>query len=120
MVVRSNIQRRLDHHVAQILRCRRCPRMSSAPVSGGAIVSRVILIGQAPGAREPVLERPFAHTAGRTLFGWFEKFCELNEGMIRSTIYFSAVCRCFPGKAASGSDRIPRPDEIRNCSSWLN
>jgi len=29
---------------------------------------------QAPGVREPVLQRPFAHTAGRTLFNWFIDF----------------------------------------------
>jgi len=39
---------------------------------------------------------------------------------MRSKIYFAAVCRCFPGKSPGGSDRVPAPDEIRNCSSWLN
>ncbi len=29
-------------------------------------------------------------------------------------------CRCFPGKNSSGSDRVPSPDEIRNCSSWMD
>jgi uracil-DNA glycosylase len=94
--------------------------MQSKPVSGGPVVSDIILIGQAPGPREPVLQRPFAHTAGRTLFQWLEKFCGLNETAIRSTIYFAAVCRCFPGKSAGGTDRVPAPGEIRNCSSWMN
>ena len=120
MVVRSRIQTRLDDHVARLLRCRRCPRMQSTPVSGGAVVSDVILIGQAPGPREPVLQRPFAHTAGKTLFRWFEESCGMNEVTVRSTIYFAAVCRCFPGKNSSGGDRVPAPDEIRNCSSWMD
>jgi uracil-DNA glycosylase len=94
--------------------------MKSTPVSGGAIVSDVMIIGQAPGPREPTLKRPFAHTAGRTLFRWFEQFCGMNESAVRSTIYFAAVCRCFPGKAPGGTDRVPAPDEIRNCSSWTN
>jgi uracil-DNA glycosylase len=94
--------------------------MKSAPVSGGAILSDVMVIGQAPGPREPVLQRPFAHTAGRTLFRWFEEFCEMNEATVRSTLYFAAVCRCFPGKTATGGDRVPAPDEIRNCSSWMD
>ncbi len=79
-----------------------------------------MLIGQAPGPREPVLQRPFAHTAGQTLFRWFEQFCGMNEVVVRSTIYFAAVCRCFPGKSPGGTDRVPVPDEIRNCSSWMN
>jgi uracil-DNA glycosylase len=116
----SRKQLALDRHVASLIKCRRCPRMQSTPVSGGAIVSDVMLIGQAPGPREPVLRRPFAHTAGKTLFRWFEEFCGMNESIVRSTIYFAAVCRCFPGKSSGGTDRVPAPDEIRNCSSWMD
>ena len=79
-----------------------------------------MVIGQAPGPREPVLRRPFAHTAGKTLFRWFEEFCGMNEAAVRSKIYFAAVCRCFPGKNSSGTDRVPGPNEIRNCSSWMD
>ena len=116
----SRQQLQLDRHVARLFQCRRCPRMQSTPVSGGAVVSDVMLIGQAPGVREPVLQRPFAHTAGKTLFRWFEEFCGMNESIVRSTIYFAAVCRCFPGKSSGGTDRVPAPDEVRNCSSWMD
>ncbi|MFN2541790.1 MAG: uracil-DNA glycosylase family protein [Chthoniobacterales bacterium] len=94
--------------------------MQSTPVSGGAIASEVMIVGQAPGPREPLLQRPFAHTAGRTLFQWLEKFCRLNEAEVRSTMYFAAVCRCFPGKNSGGTDRVPAPEEVHNCSSWMN
>jgi len=120
IMAESSRQKTLDRHVAQLLRCRRCSRMKSTPVSGGAIVSDVMIIGQAPGPREPVLQRPFAHTAGKTLFRWFEEFCGMNEAAVRSKIYFAAVCRCFPGKNSGGTDRVPAPDEIRNCSSWMD
>ena len=40
--------------------------------------------------------------------------------MVRSTIYFAAVCRCFPGKTPTGGDRVPARDEIHNCSSWMD
>jgi uracil-DNA glycosylase len=119
-VATKAIQTRLEQHVTALLRCRRCPRMKSTPVSGGAILSDVMIIGQAPGPREPVLQRPFAHTAGKTLFRWFEEFCGMDEAEVRSKIYFAAVCRCFPGKNSSGTDRVPTPDEIRNCSSWMD
>jgi uracil-DNA glycosylase len=78
-----------------------------------------MIIGQAPGVREPTLKRPFAHTAGRTLFRWFEEFCALDEATMRARIYFAAVIRCFPGKAPGGSDRVPAPEEIGNCSGWM-
>ena len=79
-----------------------------------------MIVGQAPGPREPALLRPFAHTAGQTLFRWFEQFCGMDENIVRSKIYFAAVCRCFPGKNSGGTDRVPSPDEIRNCSSWMD
>lgn len=83
-------------------------------------MSDVMIIGQAPGVREPVLKRPFAHTAGKTLFRWFDQFCGMDEAQMRARVYFAAVCRCFPGKASGGTDRVPNPQEIRNCSSWMN
>jgi uracil-DNA glycosylase len=79
-----------------------------------------MIVGQAPGVREPVVGKPFAWTAGKTLFRWFEEATAMNEERVRAKIYFAAVCRCFPGKAPGGSDRVPNPQEIENCSSWLN
>ena len=111
---------RLARHVARLRNCRRCPRMHPPPISGGAVVSKVLLVGQAPGVREPLAGKPFAWTAGKTLFRWFEETAGLNEEEVRARIYFAAVCRCFPGKAPGGSDRVPNPQEIANCSSWLD
>jgi uracil-DNA glycosylase len=116
----SITQKRLNQHVEDLLQCRRCPRMKSTPVSGGPIVSRIMLVGQAPGPREPTLKRPFAHTAGKRLFEWFDLYCHFNESEMRCWVYFAAVCRCFPGKTIAGGDRVPAPDEIQNCSDWMN
>ena len=110
----------LEKHVARLRNCRRCPLIHPPPVSGGAVLSKIILVGQAPGVREPVAGKPFAWTAGKTLFRWFEETSGLTEEMVRAKIYFAAVCRCFPGKAPGGSDRVPNPQEIENCSSWLD
>ena len=93
--------------------------MNRPVVSGGAVRSRVILVGQAPGDKEPVLGRPFAWTAGKKLFRWFHDHTGIDEKTFRSRIYMAAVCRCFPGKRPEGGDRVPAPDEIANCSGWL-
>jgi uracil-DNA glycosylase len=111
--------RLLDQHVQQLLACRRCPEMRKPVVSGGAVVSRVMLVGQAPGDKEPVLGRPFAWTAGKTLFKWFNESAGMSEAAFRSSIYMAAVCRCFPGKRITGGDRVPAPDEVQKCSAWL-
>lgn len=86
---------------------------------GPAVASKILLVGQAPGIREPLLGRPFAWTAGKKMFKWFSTL-GLTENEVREQIYFAAVCRCFPGKAATGGDRAPDPVEVKNCSSWLN
>ena len=116
----TQIQTHLKRHVARLRNCRRCPLMHPPPVSGGAVVSRAMIVGQAPGVREPAAAKPFAWTAGRTLFRWLEEAAGLTEDEIRGKIYFAAVCRCFPGKAPGGTDRVPNPQEIANCSSWLD
>lgn len=84
------------------------------------MVSKIILVGQAPGDKEPVLGRPFAWTAGKTLFQWFEQSCGVTEAQFRASIYMAAVCRCFPGKKPTGGDRVPTPEEIQNCAPWLD
>ena len=109
----------LEAHVERLRACRSCPAMHKPVVSGGAVVSKVILVGQAPGDKEPVFGRPFAWTAGKTLFRWFEESCALSEIEFRRQIYMAAVCRCFPGKKSEGGDRVPSSEEIANCSSWL-
>src|SRR4051794_37428367 len=111
--------RRLDEHVAHLRACRLCPKMHKPVVSGGAVVSKGMLVGQAPGDKEPVLGRPFAWTAGKTLFRWFNEAAGMDEAAFRSSIYMAAVCRCFPGKKAAGGDRVPAPEEVQNCSVWL-
>ena len=109
----------LKRHVSALRECRRCPRMHPPVVSGGAVASRILHVGQAPGDKEPKLGRPFAWTAGQTLFRWFHEELGWTEEEYRSRIYMAAVCRCFPGKRPGGGDRVPDPGEIANCSSWL-
>jgi hypothetical protein len=58
MVSRSPIQARLGDHVTHLMQCRRCPRMQSTPVSGGVVVSDVMLIGQAPGPQRAGFATP--------------------------------------------------------------
>jgi uracil-DNA glycosylase len=93
--------------------------MHKPVVVGRPVASRILLIGQAPGDKEPQLGRPFAWTAGKTLFRWFQSALGWTEDETRNRLYFAAVCRCFPGKNRTGGDRVPAPDEIANCSTWL-
>jgi uracil-DNA glycosylase len=115
----SPAARALARHVARLRACRRCPAMQPPVVSGGPVLSPVLLVGQAPGVKEPLLGRPFAWTAGKTLFRWFEEAAGMTEAEFRSSVYMAAVCRCFPGKKPGGGDRVPSPEEVARCSTWL-
>lgn len=88
-------------------------------VTGRATRSPLYLVGQAPGDKEPKMGRPFAWTAGKTLFKWLHASLGWDEEQSRDRIYFAAVCRCFPGKKSTGGDRVPAPDEIENCAGWM-
>lgn len=112
-------QRELEQHVARVRACTICPKMHRPAVTGEPVRSRVMLVGQAPGIKEPVMRKPFAWTAGKTMFGWFQRVCGVSEEEFRSSVYMAAVCRCFPGRNASGGDRVPDAQEIVNCSRWM-
>lgn len=106
-------------HLARLGACTLCPRMHKPVVAGRPVASRIMLVGQAPGDKEPRFGRPFAWTAGRTLFKWLHGALGWTEDEVRDRIYFAAVCRCFPGKKETGGDRVPDDEEIANCSRWL-
>ena len=109
----------LKAHQRKLRECQACPQMIGPVVVGHPVVSSVMLVGQAPGAREGAAGKPFAWTAGKTLFKWLEAI-GLSEHLVRRRVYMAAVCRCFPGKKPKGGDRVPSQREIDNCQRWLN
>jgi uracil-DNA glycosylase len=109
----------VNAHLAKLSACALCPHMHPPVVVGRPVASRIVLVGQAPGDKEPKLGRPFAWTAGKTLFKWLNESLGWTEDEARDRIYFAAVCRCFPGKKDTGGDRVPDEDEIARCSRWL-
>lgn len=96
-----------------------CFGLIGPPVVGSPVPSRIYLLGQAPGPHEARLGRPFAWKAGKTLFSWLEQATGAAEEEVRSRIYIGAVVRSFPGKARSGGDRLPSPDEIAACRRFI-
>lgn len=109
----------IQRHQQSLQQCSRCAGMIPPVVTGQPVASKVLLVGQAPGVKEGVLGRPFAWTAGKTLFKWFASI-GLPEQAFRQRVYMAAVCRCFPGKNPKGGDRVPSYEEIQNCSRWLD
>lgn len=109
----------IQKHQARLKRCKRCPDMLRPVVVGNPVASPIMLIGQAPGFKEIEVHKPFAWTAGKTMFKWFAQI-GLEEEAFRNQVYMAAVCRCFPGKNPKGGDRVPSKEEVANCATWLN
>jgi uracil-DNA glycosylase family 4 len=108
---------------ARILACRLCQDAGyiplARPVVSGRSGDRMMLIGQAPGQVELGVRRPFAGRAGRELFRWLAGI-GIGEEEFRARVYMTAITKCFPGKAKSGSgDRRPSGKEIALCAPYL-
>jgi uracil-DNA glycosylase len=95
------------------------PRGFGPPVHCAPIASRIFLVGQAPGPHEARLGRPFAWTAGKTLFRWLREATGADEEEVRERVYIAAIVRCFPGKARGGGDRVPTPAEVARWRGFL-
>jgi uracil-DNA glycosylase len=104
-ICNSPASKRLEALVTKLRACTLCPKMHRPAVSGGAVVSRVMSVGQAPGVKEPVLGRPFAWTAGKTLYGWFTAACGWSEADFRARIYIPrSCCRSASSRSCSSSN----------------
>ncbi len=106
-------------HQQKLSECRLCPKMIPPVILGQPVLAEILLVGQAPGDKEGDLGRPFAWTAGKTMFKWFDSIGVVEQDF-RKQVYMSAVCRCFPGKNPKGGDRVPDKKEIEICSEWLH
>jgi len=104
-----------SEHLERLRDCRLCPQVHPPSVVGAVAGASIYLVGEAPGPREAALGRPFAWTAGQTLFRWFATL-GVDEATFRSRVYMAAVIRCFPGKLPGKTgDRKPSRQEVETC-----
>ena len=105
--------------VAEAANCTRCTAMCgrAAVLSelNGSINARVMFIGEAPGRKGADRTRiPFSgDQSGKN----FESFLAA-AGLKRSEIFITSAALCNP-RAASGANRRPATQELRNCSVFL-
>ena len=114
----------------RIRACRKChdagllDGRESIPIArdpeADAPLPRILLIGQAPGLRATLHDRPFAGAAGEKLRDWLEQGGIPREDFYRQ-VYFSAITRCYPGRLPGAKgDRVPSPQEQALCRPWLD
>ena len=113
-MTRAAKQRRLDAIAAEICAHRPCgfePCESCASfVPGeGDPDARVVLVGEAPGANEDRLGRPFVGAAGR-----FLDTLLAEAGLSREDVFITNVLKSRPP-----GNRDPRADEVAHHWPWL-
>ncbi len=92
--------------------CDRCPLCESRTnlVFGfGTPDARIVLVGEAPGAREDADGVPFVGASGKLLDRMLERI-----QLRRDDIYIANVLKCRPPV-----NRNPRPEEIETCIPFL-
>lgn len=108
----------------EIRQCRRCEAdgfpVVPPPLVWGRAPAPFLLVGQAPGLSDWRGDRMYLGPAAKKLIGWL---CEagFTEGDIGTTVYMTALTKCFPGRLPGKStDRAPSPKERANCRPWLD
>lgn len=104
---------KLDHLNEVIKKCIQCHELTknrTHTVFGeGNPDADIMFIGEAPGENEDRLGRPFIGPAGQ-LLDQILSACKWN----RSDVYICNIVKCRPPK-----NRVPNPEEIHNCSYFL-
>jgi len=100
----------------EIENCTACPlhaAMPFKPVPGiGNNHATIMLIGEAPGAEESIIEEPFVGQAGRML----DKLLEA-AGLDRASLYVSNLVKCRP--CNGNKNRAPTQKEIKACNGLI-
>ncbi len=106
---------RLAVLAAEVAGCRKCPQLAETrtqTVFGvGNPQTRLMFIGEAPGADEDRTGMPFVGRAGQLLTDMITK----GMGLKREDVYIANVIKCRPP-----DNRTPTPEEAANCSSYLD
>lgn len=92
--------------------CRRCRLRETCQqvvFAQGSPDARLMLIGEGPGQEEDIQGVPFVGRAGQLL----DKILEASE-LERSQVYISNVVKCRPP-----GNRLPNPDEVKECRKYL-
>jgi len=102
----------VEELAAEVRRCAACPlakkRKNTVPGEGSAR-SGIVLVGEAPGAKEDAQGRPFVGSAGKLLAGLLKK-----NGLLREEVFITNTVKCRPP-----GNRPPKKEEMEACRPYL-
>jgi uracil-DNA glycosylase len=87
-----------------------CEQATHLVPGEGPATARVVVVGEAPGAREDATGRPFVGSAGKLLDRLLDE-----AGLSRSEVFITNVVKARPPK-----NRDPRADEVAHHRPWLD
>ncbi|MFN8016159.1 MAG: uracil-DNA glycosylase [Acidimicrobiia bacterium] len=90
-------------------RCDLCKTRTNVVFCDGEVKARVMVVGEAPGATEDEMGKPFVGRSGQLLIRLFNEI-----GIKREDIYIANVLKCRPP-----DNRDPLPFEIQKCRAFL-
>jgi uracil-DNA glycosylase len=107
----------------EIRQCRACLSFGYSieppPLVWGKAPAPFMLIGQAPSRTDLKQRHMYSGPAAQKLLSWL-RIAGFNDTDFGSTIYMTALTKCFPGRLPGKStDRAPSAKEQFLCGNWL-
>jgi len=99
----------LEENVKKCNKCTLCKNRKNTVLGTGNINSKIMFIGEGPGADEDIQGLPFVGKAGKLMNQAF-----LGLGINRDDVYIANVVKCRPP-----NNRNPEKDEINACMDYL-
>lgn len=104
----------------RVLTCTKCPHLvksrTQVVFGVGDIHSKLMFVGEAPGADEDAQGEPFVGKAGQLLTKIIAAM-----GLTREQVYIGNILKCRPDTPGQTSgNRKPTPEEMSICSSYLH
>jgi len=100
---------KLNREIRNCKKCRLWKLRKNTVPGAGPVNAKIMIVGQAPGAEEDKIGRPFVGRAGKFL-NQLLKLAEIK----REKIFLTAPVHCFPPK-----NRKPSKQEIKACLPYF-
>lgn len=99
----------LVNRIKTCVKCDLCHTRTNAVPGEGSLQSKIMFVGEAPGAREDEQGLPFVGAAGTVLSDMLKLI-----GLNRQQVYIANIVKCRPP-----NNRDPSTDEINQCWKYL-
>ncbi len=108
-IMKEELWYELQKKVKVCKKCQLCKSRIQAVFGEGPVNTKLVFIGEAPGAEEDAQGRPFVGRAGQLLTKILE-----SVGIKRQEVFITNVVKCRPP-----NNRVPTIEEMKACDEYL-